>query len=118
MSSLVNTLGVVGTVCRDRGHSTVELLEQDGNPSAIMRSTIGQIRGDDLARVRVEREVQLPPDPVLRRLPQIAHVNPETCTVDEQVDRSIARDHTKRDLTERLDPPGYSQKPSVCRSGR
>jgi hypothetical protein len=55
--------------------------------------------------VRVNRKVQLPPSPVLRWLPQIADVNPEACTVDEQVDWSIACDCTKRDLTERLDPP-------------
>ena len=41
----------------------------------------------------------------LRRLSQIADVNPETHTVDEQVDRPIARYRTKRDLTERLVPP-------------
>ena len=83
MSHLVNTLGVVGTACRDRSHSTVELLEQDGNPSAIMRSTTGQIRGDDLASVRVNRKVQLP---------QIADVNPEAGAGDEQVDRPIVCD--------------------------
>ncbi len=39
----------------------------------------------------------------------MADVNPEARAVDEQVDRSMARDRTKRDLTERLEPPGQSR---------
>ncbi len=87
----------------------LDLPKHGGNPSAIMRSTIGQIRGDDLTRARVDREVQFPPGPVFRRLPPIADVNPEARAVDEQVDRSMARDRTKRDLTERLESPGQSR---------
>ncbi len=87
----------------------VDLPKHGENPSAVMRSTTGQIRGDDLASVRVERKVQLPPGPVFRRLPQMADVNPEARAVDEQVDRPMARDRTKRDLTERLEPPGQSR---------
>jgi hypothetical protein len=68
VGGFVNTLGIVGTICRDGGHSIVDLPEQGWNPSAIMRSTAGQIRGNDLACVRVNRKVQLPPGPVLRWL--------------------------------------------------
>ena len=39
----------------------------------------------------------------------MADVNPEARAVDEQVDRPMARDRTKRDLTERLEPPGQSR---------
>ena len=92
----------------------VDLPKHSGNPSAIMRSPTGQIRGDDLASVRVDHEVQLPPGPVFRRLPQMADVNPEARAVDEQVDRSMARDRTKRDLTERLEPPAQRR---VVRNG-
>jgi hypothetical protein len=74
-----------------------------------MRSATGQIRGDDLASARVNRKVQLSPGPVLRWLPQIADVNPETRTVGEQVDSSLARDRTKREFTERREPPGQSR---------
>jgi hypothetical protein len=109
MGGFVNTLGIVGTICRDGSHSTVDLLEHDGNPSAIMRSATGQIRGNDLASVRVNRNVQLPPCPLLRWLPQIADVNPEARTVDEQVDRPMARDCAKWDLTERPEPPGQGR---------
>ena len=87
----------------------VDRPKQGGNPSAIMRSTTGEIRSDDLASVRVDRKVQLPPGPVLWRLPQMADMNPEAGAVDEQVDRPMARDRTKRDLTERLEPPGQSR---------
>ena len=105
MSGLVNTLGIVGTICRDGGQLIVDLPEQGGNPSAIMRSTTGEIRGDDLASARVHRKVQLPPGPVFRWLPQIANVNPEAGAVDEQVDGPMACDRTKRELTKRLEPP-------------
>ncbi len=103
VSGFVNGLGIVGTVCRDGGHSIVDLPEQGENPSAIMRSTTGQIRGDDLASAHVHCKVQLPPGSVLRWPPQIADVNPEAGAVDEQVDWLMARDQ---------------RKPSVCRSGR
>ena len=106
VSSFVGALGIVGTVCRDGGHSIVDLPEQGGNPSAIMRSTTGEIRGDDLTRARVDRKVQLPPGPVFRRLPQMADMNPEAGAVDEQVDRPMARDRATREFTERLEPPG------------
>ena len=92
----------------------IDLPEQDGNPSAIMRSTTGQIRGNDLASVRVNRKVQLPPSPVLRWLPQIADVNSEAGAVDEQVDRPMARNRTKRKLTERLESSGQGR---VVRNG-
>jgi hypothetical protein len=84
-------------------------LSKVGNPSAIRRSATGQIRGNDLASGRVDRKVQLSPDPVLRCLPQIADVNLKTRTVDERVDTSMVRDRTKRDLTERGDPPRQSR---------
>jgi hypothetical protein len=60
-----------------------------------MCSTTGEIRSDDLTSARVHGEV---------RLPQIADVNPETGTVDEQVDRPMACGRTKRDLTKRPEP--------------
>ena len=62
-------------------------------------------------------------------------MNPESRRIDEQMDRSMALDRTKRDVTERLEPPGQrrvvgnedlhlkhvcqgTQEASVCRSGR
>jgi hypothetical protein len=70
-----------------------------------MRSTTGQIRGNDLACVRVNRKVQLPPGPSLRWLPQIADVNPEAGAVDEQVDRSVRQWPAELNVTELRQPP-------------
>jgi len=109
VGGFVDALGIVGTIWRAGSYTTVDPLEQDGNPSAIKRSTTGQIRGNDLASVRVYREMQFPPSPFLRWRSQIADVNPETCTVDEQVDRSITRHRIKRNLTERPEPPRQSR---------
>ena len=67
-----------------------------------MRAASGQIRGDDLTRVGINREVQLPPSPVPGRFLQMTDVNPESCTVDQQVDRSICRKPPELDLTEPL----------------
>ena len=83
VGGFVDTLGIVGTICRAGSYTTVDPLEQDGNPSAIMRWATGQIRGNDLASGHVNRKVQLTPSPFLRWLPQIADVNSEPSTVDE-----------------------------------
>ncbi len=61
----------------------LDLPKQSGHPSRVTRSTTGQIRGDDLTRIGVDSEVQLPPSPSLGRFPQVADVNPEPRTVDE-----------------------------------
>ena len=39
----------------------------------------------------------------------MTNVNPEPRTVDEQMDRSIALDHTKREFTEFLEAPRQSR---------
>ena len=134
MSGFVDALGVVSTIGSNGGHSTVDLPEQGGDPSAITRSATGQIRGNDLASACVKLKVLLPPGSVLRWLPQIADVNPEASAVDDQVDRAIVRVHTKRDLTKRPEPPRQGRvigngnphlelsasdrrNPSVCLSG-
>ena len=71
----------------------VDLPKHSGNPSAIMRSTTGQIRGDDLTGTGINREVQLPPSPVLRWFPEMTDVDPEPRTIDEMskwIGRSVA----------------------------
>ena len=73
-----------------------------------MRPVSGQIRCDDLTCISIDSEVQLPPGPSLRWLPQIADVNPEAGAVDEQVDRPIVRDRGKRQFPERPQPPAQS----------
>jgi len=105
---LVDAHYIVGTISRDGRHRIVDLFDQGGCLRTVTCPTTGQLRGDDLTRASHDCKVQLPPSSVLWWLTQIADVNSETCTVDEQMDRPLARDHTKRDLTEGLQPPGKS----------
>lgn len=65
-----------------------------------MCPTTGEIRGDDLARTGIDRQVQPPPSPSFRWLSQVANVNPEPCAVDEKMDRSIRSEPAKPGLTE------------------
>ncbi len=84
----------------------LDLPKQSGHPSRVTRSTAGQIRCDDLTCIGIDSEVQLPPSPSLWRFPQVANVNPESRTIDEQMDRSSGRELAEPDLTELLEPPG------------
>jgi len=47
----------------------LDLPKQSGHPGRVTRSTAGQIRRDDLTRIGIDSEVQLPPSPVLWRFP-------------------------------------------------
>ena len=85
------------------------LPKQCAYPSRVTRPTRCQIRGDDLTRAAVDSEVQLSPSPAFRGSLQMTDVDPETRAVDEKMDRSIALDHTKRELTEFLEAPGQSR---------
>ena len=67
----------------------LDLPKQSGYPSRVPRSTAGQIRRDDLTCIGIDSEVQLPPSPSLRRFPQVADVNPESRTIDEQEETAI-----------------------------
>jgi hypothetical protein len=89
MGRFVDRLGVIRTVCRKRRNWIKNLLKQGRDLGAIMRPTSGQIRCDDLPCVSIDSEVQLPPSPAPRRFLHMTDVNPESCTIDEQVDRPI-----------------------------
>ena len=71
---LVDDQCIVGTISDNGRHRIVDLSEQHGNPSAVTRPTTGQIRGNDLARARVDDDVQFPP--AHARL--IAELRPQT----------------------------------------
>jgi hypothetical protein len=76
-----------------------------------MRSAIGQIRHDDLTRLGTYGEMQLAPSPVSGGFLDMADVNPESCTIDEYVDRPIRRKPAKLNVTEPLRffrPASYS----------
>ena len=81
------------------------LFQQYRYPSTVGRSTAGQIRGDDLACVSIDRQVHFPPSPSLRRLSQVSDVNPQTLAIDQQMDRSVCGKSAEADVTELLDPP-------------
>ena len=91
MGRFVNGLGVVRTIRGDRCNGFINLLKQGRDLGAVMRPASGQMRCDDLACIRLYSEVQLSPSPVPRRFLHVTDVNPESCTIDEQVDRSIRR---------------------------
>ena len=93
----------------------VDLPKQGRSPSAITRATRGQRRGDDLTRAGVNGDVQLPPRPVLRWPTEMAHVNPEPRTVDQNMDGSIASARVERNRTESPSAPGERR---VIRNGK
>ena len=104
MSGFVHGTGVVRTVGRDRREGLIYLLKQGRDLGRVMRPTTGQIRSDDLTRTGINSEMQLPPSPVLWRFSHMTDMNSESCTVDEQVERSICRELnplTRSDLSRR-----------------
>ncbi len=105
MGGFVNGLGVVRAVGGYRLNGADDLLQQGWDLSAVMRSASGQIRCDDFTRISIYSEVQLAPSPVPGRFLHVAHVNPESCTVDEYVNWLIRREPTDTDLTEFLQTP-------------
>jgi hypothetical protein len=74
-----------------------------------MCTASGQIRCDDLTCSSIDGEVQLPPSPVPRRYLHMPDMNPESCTIDEQMDRSIRGKLTNLNLVELLKPPGHGR---------
>jgi hypothetical protein len=54
-----------------------------------MRPAGSQIRSDGLTCFSIDRQVQFPPSPSHWRLSQVSNVDPETRTIDEQMDRPI-----------------------------
>jgi hypothetical protein len=70
-----------------------------------MRPAGGLIRCDDFTCISIDGEMQLPPSPFPRRFLHMADVNPDSCTIDQQMDRPIGRLPTKSNVTELLQPP-------------
>ena len=74
-----------------------------------MHSASGQIRCDDFTCISIDGEVQLPPSPFPGRFLHMTDVNPESRTIDEQMDWSIGRYPTKSNGTELLKAPGHGR---------
>ena len=105
MGGFVDGLGVVRTVGGYRRDGVDNLLKQCRDLSAVMRPASGQIRRDDLTRLSIDSEVQFPPSPVSRRFLHMTDVDPESCTVDEYVNRLTRLEPANTDLTKFLQSP-------------
>ncbi len=105
LNSFVHRGRIISPVSQKRGHPIVDLAQKTGNPRTVRRASIGQLSSKDLAGFGVYRQVEFPSDPPLRWLSKVADVNPETCAVDEQVDRSLGDRSSKPEVTELLQSP-------------
>ena len=109
IDSFVNGPGVIRAVGGYGRNGVIKLLKQVRDRSAVMRSASGQIRRDDLTRLGTYGEMQLAPSPVSGGFLDMADVNPESCTIDEYVDRPIGRKPAKLNVTEPLQSPRQSR---------
>ena len=64
---------------------------------------VGQLGGGDLTAAGIDRQVQLSPGSVPRWFSQVTDVDPQTCAVDEQMNRPLGG---RLELTQRLQAPG------------
>ena len=106
MGGFVNRSGVVRTVGGDRCEGISDLAKQGRDPGRVTCPTSRQIRCDDLTCISIDSEVQLVPSPVPGWFLHMTDVDPEPCTVDEYVDRSIGRSLRKLHVSERLQTAG------------
>jgi hypothetical protein len=101
---LVDSLGVVGRVCRGRCQRPFDLLEQCAYTSRIASFAASQITGDDIPSIRIDGKVELAPSAVLRRLAHVPAMDFDARTVDEDVNRSAMPGLVEGDLAESLGP--------------
>ncbi len=102
LSRLIDALSIVGTIRTEGRHSPIGLLEQGGNPSAVLGAATGQVGGDDLTGIRIDGQVQLPPSPLLGRLAEMTDVDSDARAVDEQMQRPVGRERVDLDLARPL----------------
>jgi len=109
----VDSLGVVGRVCRDQRQRTLDLREQRGYTSRIASFAASQITGDDITSIRIDDQVELAPSAVLGRLAHVPAMNLDAGTVHEDVNRSVMAGLMESDLAESL---GTSRERCVVRN--
>lgn len=63
---------------------------------------VGQIISKDFACIRIDRQVEIPPNPSLWRLSQVSYLNPEAGGFAEQMDRSIRGESLEPGVSELL----------------
>ncbi len=98
----VDSLGVVGRVCRDPCQRALDLLEQRGYTSRIASLAASQITGGDITSIRIDDKVELAPSAVLGRLAHVPAMNLDAGTVHEDVNRLVMAGPVERDLAESL----------------
>ena len=103
--SLVDRTSNVGSVCHERGHPIIDLVQETGHSCTVRRASIGQLGGKDFAGVRVDRQVEFPPNPSLWRLSQVSDMDSQSRAVDEEVDRFICDRSLEPVVVEFLKPP-------------
>ena len=100
----VDSLGVIGRVCRDPCQRALDLREQRGYTSRIASVAAAQITGGDITRLRIHDKVELAPRAVRGRRAQVPAMNPDAGTVHEDVHRSVLAGRVERDRAESLGP--------------
>ena len=98
----VDSLGVVGRVCRDPCQRALDLLEHRGYTSRIASLAASQITGGDITSIRIDDKVELAPSAVLGRLAHVPAMNLDAGTIHEDVNRSVMAGPVERDLAESL----------------
>ena len=106
LGSLVDRARIIGTVSHERGYPIIDLVQEIGHPCTVRSTAVGQVGSKDLAGVCINCQVEFPPDPSFGRLSQVSNVNPETCGINEQVDRPICGKPAEASVTELLQSPG------------
>jgi len=106
LGRLVDGRRIVTPIGRDGCYPIVDPLEKGRHPRTVSCPSASQVRCDDLTSICINRQVQFPPSPSLRRLSHVSDMNPEPRAVDEQMDRSIRGEPAKPNITELLKPPG------------
>ncbi len=77
MDGFVNGLGVICSVCGNRGDGIRDLLKKSRDLGAIMCPASSQVRSDDLTCISIDCEVQLTPSPVPGRVLQMTGEAPQ-----------------------------------------
>ena len=98
----VNWLAIVCAISKHRGDRAVDLVEQRADQGHVAVVRRGQFRGEDLAVVRIDHQVKLPPAPA--RLAAVLLVQPisgpehlQPRAVDHHVDRAARLPQGGRD---------------------
>jgi len=109
LGSFVDRARIIGAVGHEDGHPNIDLDQETRNPCTVGSTAICQIGSKDLAGVRIDRQVEFPPDPPLWRPSKMADVDSQSRAVDEQMDRLICEESPEPVVVEFLEASGESR---------